>query len=97
MVKGSKGKANPSPAKKKGAANRQLSPEQLYEQAQFALQYDDFDAARTALKKAAQLAPSNMVILDALGALLAEIGPEKEALQVCCLPTAQLQAGLLCT
>ena len=55
---------------------------QLYEQAQLALQYDDYDTARTALKKAAKMEPSNVEIVDALGALLAEIGPQNEAIAV---------------
>ncbi|PNH10263.1 hypothetical protein TSOC_003022 [Tetrabaena socialis] len=78
---GKKGKA----AKKGGgprAPAARLSPQQLYEQAQLALQFDDFDAARTALRKAVKLDPSNIECMDALGALLAEVGPEEEAVQV---------------
>ena len=63
-------------------AARPLTAHQLFQQAQLALQYDDFDSARTALKKAAKLEPSNIEIVDALGALLAEIGPEDEAVLV---------------
>lgn len=69
-------------AGRKGPGSRPLSAQQLFEQAQIALQYDDFDAARTALKKAAKMEPMNIVYVDALGALLAEIGPENEAIQV---------------
>lgn len=79
------GKTKP---KRKGVAGprapaaRAPTAQQLYEQAQLALQYDDFDSARAALKRAAKLEPSNVEILDALGALLAEVGPEDEALLV---------------
>lgn len=89
MGKGVKAKGKQGSSKKKGPADRQLTAQMLYEQAQFALQYDDFDAARTALKKAAKMEPMNVEIVDALGALLAEIGPPNEAVQVCKAATAQ--------
>ncbi|PNW86960.1 hypothetical protein CHLRE_02g103050v5 [Chlamydomonas reinhardtii] len=78
-----KGKGHP---KAKGGGPRapaaRVTPQQLYEQAQLALQYDDFDSARTALRKAVKLDPKNIECVDALGALLAEVGPEEEAVEV---------------
>ncbi|KAG2436429.1 hypothetical protein HXX76_006732 [Chlamydomonas incerta] len=78
-----KGKGHP---KAKGGGPRapaaRITPQQLYEQAQLALQYDDFDSARTALRKAVKLDPKNIECVDALGALLAEVGPEEEAVEV---------------
>ncbi|GLC46815.1 hypothetical protein PLESTB_001800400 [Pleodorina starrii] len=71
---------------KKGGGPRapaaRVTPQQLYEQAQLAIQYQDYDSARTALRKAAKMDPKNVEYLDALGALLAEIGPEDEAVEV---------------
>ncbi|KAG2454618.1 hypothetical protein HYH02_000459 [Chlamydomonas schloesseri] len=78
-----KGKGHP---KAKGGGPRapaaRITPQQLYEQAQLALQYDDFDSARTALRKAVKLDPKSIECVDALGALLAEVGPEEEAVEV---------------
>ncbi|KAK9827266.1 hypothetical protein WJX81_005908 [Elliptochloris bilobata] len=51
----------------------------LYEAAQDSLSVDDFDSARLYLRQAVQLAPQNLELLDALGALLAEAGPAEEA------------------
>jgi kinesin family protein 5 len=67
---------------KKASGSGPLTAQKLYEQAQLSMQYEDFDAARTALKKAAKMEPSNIEIVEALGALLSEIGPENEAIQV---------------
>lgn len=58
---------------------------QLYEQAMLALQYDDYDSAKKCLKRAAKQEPQNLEIVETLGALLAEIGPVNEAIQVRCL------------
>jgi hypothetical protein len=76
---GGKGKTGAGPR----APALRLTPAQLLEQAQLALQFDDFDAARMALRKAVKLDPRNVECLDALGALLAEVGPEEEAVEVC--------------
>ncbi|KAG2484624.1 hypothetical protein HYH03_016578 [Edaphochlamys debaryana] len=84
MAKG-KGKAA---AARKGAAGgprapaARISAQQLYEQAQLALKFDDFDSARMALRKAVKMEPKNVEYVDALGALLAEVGPEEEAVEV---------------
>ncbi|GLI63511.1 hypothetical protein VaNZ11_006496 [Volvox africanus] len=71
---------------KKGGGPRapaaRVTAQQLYEQAQLALQYNDYDSARTAFRKATKMDPKNVEYLDALGALLAEIGPEDEAIEV---------------
>ena len=59
-------KAGGGASKKSGggpkAAAVQLTAEQLYQQAQIALQYDDYDAAKTALKKAVKLEPQNIEV-----------------------------------
>lgn len=80
-------KGKPKGAKKAGgggprAPAARLTPQQYFQQAQLALRYDDYDAARTAMRKAVQLDPRNVEYVDALGALLAEIGPEEEAIEV---------------
>lgn len=70
---------------RKGAAkgsNPTQSADQLYEQAQHALAVDDYDAAKDCLKEAVQLEPDNVELLDAYGALLSEVGPQSEAVQV---------------
>lgn len=89
-----KGKGHP---KAKGGGPRapaaRVTPQQLYEQAQLALQYDDFDSARTALRKAVKLDPKNIECVDALGALLAEVGPEEEAVEVRCVKLDGKGAG----
>ncbi|GFR51970.1 hypothetical protein Agub_g14496, partial [Astrephomene gubernaculifera] len=80
-----KGKGKSKAAKKSGgprAPAAQLTPRQLYERALLALRYDDFDSARTAMRKAVSLDPDNIEYLDAFGALLAEVGPAEEAIQV---------------
>jgi kinesin family protein 5 len=59
-----------------------LTAEQLYEQAQTALAFDRFEAALECFKDALQLEPENVEILDAYGALLAEVGQREEAIQV---------------
>ncbi|KXZ42721.1 hypothetical protein GPECTOR_122g462 [Gonium pectorale] len=72
-------------AKKAGgprAPAAQVTPQQLYARAQVALQHQDYDSARTALRKAVKLAPKNVEYVETLGALLAEVGPEEEALEV---------------
>ncbi|KAG1672225.1 hypothetical protein FOA52_002926 [Chlamydomonas sp. UWO 241] len=64
--------------KAKGSAP-QLSAMQLYEQAQIALQYDDTEAAADALKRACKLEPENIMLLEAYGSLLAEMGDCEQA------------------
>jgi Flp pilus assembly protein TadD len=54
----------------------------LYQAALEALQIDDYDAARASLRKAAALAPTDVEIVEAYGALLAEVGPREEAVAV---------------
>ncbi|GIL82282.1 hypothetical protein Vretimale_7247 [Volvox reticuliferus] len=78
MTKGKRAKKGGGPR----APAARVTAQQLYEQAQLALQYNDYDSARTALRKAAKMDPKNVEYLDALGALLAEIGPEDEAIEV---------------
>lgn len=52
----------------------------LYEEAQQDMAQDKFEAARRKLRQAHILAPQDMMILDALGAFLAEAGPQQEAI-----------------
>ncbi|GIL67164.1 hypothetical protein Vafri_20615 [Volvox africanus] len=78
MAKGKGAKRGGGPR----APAARMTAQQLYEQAQLALQYNDYDSARTAFRKAAKMDPKNVEYLDALGALLAEIGPEDEAIEV---------------
>ena len=50
-------------AKKKGKPkSKQLTAEQLYEKAQLALQYDDYDTARDALRQAVKQEPENLEV-----------------------------------
>ncbi|KAF5838153.1 hypothetical protein DUNSADRAFT_3348 [Dunaliella salina] len=66
---GSKGKAAAGPR----APAQQVSAADLYMQAQIALQYDDIDGAKKALKLAVKLEPANAALLDAYACLLAEV------------------------
>eukprot|EP00798_Chlamydomonas_sp_ICE-L_P014213 gene14213-20183_t len=71
-----------SSARSKGGPDKSAptpTADQLYQQAQLALQYDDYDSAKASLKKAVKLEPQNLEVLEAYGSLLAEIGDEKEA------------------
>ena len=49
---------------KKPATTKQLSAEQLYEQAQVALQFDDYDSARDALRQAHKQEPEHLEVLS---------------------------------
>lgn len=60
-AKGSSSSAAAS-AKKGKPKGKQLTAEQLYEQAQIALQYDDFDSARSALRQAVRQEPDNLEV-----------------------------------
>ena len=51
----------------------------LFEQAQRALEVDDYSVGLRLLRQAAELEPANAGVADALGALLAEIGGQEEA------------------
>lgn len=55
---------------------------QKLEHAELALQRQDVDEARECLRDAAELAPQDAEVLDAFGALLAEHGPQDEAVKV---------------
>ncbi|GAX77182.1 hypothetical protein CEUSTIGMA_g4628.t1 [Chlamydomonas eustigma] len=73
--------------KSKNAARKQkskplLTAQQLYEKAQAALLYDDYDTAREALRQAASLEPENLEIVEAYGSLLAELGEQEQAVLV---------------
>jgi kinesin family protein 5 len=54
----------------------------VFEQAQRALEVDDYEVGLRLLRQAAELEPDNAEVTDALGALLAEIGPQEEARSV---------------
>jgi kinesin family protein 5 len=73
-----------APKKKGGprAPAAKLSAAQLYEQAQIALQFDDYEGARDALRRATQMEPENVEVVEAYGSLLAEIGDVEEAVAV---------------
>ena len=60
-AKGSSSSAAAS-AKKGKPKGKQLTAEQLYEQAQIALQYDDYDSARSALRQAVKQEPDNLEV-----------------------------------
>lgn len=64
----------------------QVTAAHLFQQAQIALRFDDFDTAKDALRRAVRLEPTNGALLDAYACLLAELGEDaaQEALlQVC--------------
>jgi kinesin family protein 5 len=69
-------------SKSKGTSQQQLSAAQLFERAQQAIAFERYDAALECLKDALELEPENLEIIDARGALLAELGREVEAIQV---------------
>lgn len=54
----------------------QVTAAQLFQQAQVALRFDDFDAAKQALRQAVKLEPGNGALLDAYACLLAELGDD---------------------
>lgn len=74
------GTAKPSGSMKKPP--KAVTATQLFDQAREALAFDDVDRAKTCFQKALQLEPDNAELVDAYGALLAEIGPPHEALLV---------------
>jgi len=55
-------KASAAKAAKAKPKGKQLTAEQLYEQAQIALQYDDYDSARDSLRKAVRQEPENIEV-----------------------------------
>ena len=65
-AKGSSSSAAAS-AKKGKPKGKQLTAGQLYEQAQIALQYDDYDSARSALRQAVKQEPDNLEVRDSTG------------------------------
>lgn len=65
----------------KGTARPSLSAGQLFERAQQALAFERYDAALECMRDALQLEPENTDIIDAHGALLAELGRVDEAVQ----------------
>ncbi|KAF8071059.1 SPBC16D10.01c [Scenedesmus sp. PABB004] len=80
-VKASSGGTGGCRAKAKGAARPALSAAQLFERAQAALAFERFDAALECFRDALELEPENAEIVDAHGALLAELGRTEEAVQ----------------
>eukprot|EP00775_Hariotina_reticulata_P004798 gene4798-5048_t len=65
----------------KGTARPTLTAAQLFDRAQQALAFERYDAATECLRDALQLEPENVEVLDAYGALLAELGQIDEAVQ----------------
>jgi Tfp pilus assembly protein PilF len=59
-----------------------LTADELYERAQAALAFDNYDAALECMRDALELEPENLEVLDAYGALLAELGSSEQAIQV---------------
>ena len=51
----------------------------LFDQAQRALEVDDYEVGLRLLRQAAELEPNDAEVADALGALLAEMGLQEEA------------------
>lgn len=66
----------------KGTVKPTLTAGQLYNRAQQALAFERYDAALECMRDALELEPENVEIIDAHGALLAELGRIDEALQV---------------
>eukprot|EP00878_Enallax_costatus_P016578 GHUV01017394.1.p1 GENE.GHUV01017394.1~~GHUV01017394.1.p1 ORF type:complete len:317 (+),score=108.87 GHUV01017394.1:512-1462(+) len=77
-VKSSTGKPR---TKGKGVAKPSLTADQLFERAQQALAFERYEAALDCMRDALQLEPENLEIIDAYGALLAELGRTDAALQ----------------
>lgn len=69
-------------SRSQGTSQKQLSVAQLFERAQLAMAVERYDAALECFKDALELEPENLDIIDARGALLAELGREAEAIQV---------------
>jgi predicted Zn-dependent protease len=59
-----------------------LSSKELFEAAQAALDYDDFDQARNCFQLCLKQAPDNLEYIDAYGSFLAEVGDVEEAVTV---------------
>jgi hypothetical protein len=59
-----------------------LTADELYERAQAALAFDNYDMAQECMRDALELEPENLEVLDAYGALLAELGSSEQAVQV---------------
>lgn len=74
-----RGARNKAKSKRRPTNTRQLTAEELYNQAQVALQYDDCESALEALRQAVSLEPENLPVLEAFGSLLAEMGDEEQA------------------
>jgi Flp pilus assembly protein TadD len=85
-LKGASVKSSTARPKAKGSskstARPSLSAGQLFERAQQALAFERYDAALECMRDALQLEPENTDIIDAHGALLAELGRVDEAVQV---------------
>lgn len=77
-----KAAASKKRSKSKGTSQQSLSAAQLFERAQAAIAFERYDAALECMKDALELEPENLEIIDARGALLAELGREEEAVQV---------------
>eukprot|EP01023_Acetabularia_acetabulum_P012665 TRINITY_DN1593_c0_g2_i1.p2 TRINITY_DN1593_c0_g2~~TRINITY_DN1593_c0_g2_i1.p2 ORF type:complete len:365 (+),score=89.46 TRINITY_DN1593_c0_g2_i1:162-1256(+) len=58
------------------------SVEQLYQRGMYAMDIQDYGSAENCFERAAGLAPSNHIILEAFGSLLAEIGKRDRAAEV---------------
>lgn len=92
--------AKPKAKGSKGTAKPNLTAGQLFDRAQQAIAFERYDAAIECMRDALQLEPENVEILDAYGALLAELGSVEEAVEVC--PVAlellwmKLHAGQSC-
>jgi kinesin family protein 5 len=69
-------------SRSQGTSQKQLSVAQLFERAQAAMAFERYDAALECFREALELEPENLEIIDARGALLAELGREEEAIQV---------------
>jgi Flp pilus assembly protein TadD len=76
-----------------GTSRQQLAAARLFEAAQQAIAQEQYEAALEALRDACELAPDNVELLDAHGALLAELGMEEEAVRVCGLGAAAAAAA----
>lgn len=76
-----KGKARAAAAgKPKSQAT--MSAQQLFDHARQALMFDRYNEAKDFFRRALKLEPHNLEFLDTYGAVLAEVGPPDEALQV---------------
>jgi Flp pilus assembly protein TadD len=80
-------------SKSQGNSQQQLTAAQLFERAQRAIAFERYEVALELLKDAIDIEPENLEIIDARGALLAELGREEEAVQVC-MPCWWLARGM---